>query len=324
MVFVADDSGVISAYAEPDLAAAIGPVSSGPLNAVATIEQPPNPFTIIGTLEPSTTTLKTLLAFDVGPDGLIYALDGKPSVTVIDPATGKVVRTWGRQGTGDGEFDVRDLANGNPGAGDIDVGLDGTVYVADGANHRVQVFNPDGTFIRQMGSFGQEPGQFNTARVVAADAEGSVYVGDDPTGSLTKFGPDGAFVWRNSGGSKWTGPTAQLPDGRIASLGDSGVYTLDPATGKAIDRWGTSGNAFGEFSGCDFAVDGAGNEYINSCAPNRTQVFDPDHNLVGGVYGPNEAILYPVFGRNGEVYGLTADRFASDNIYVLKDSLLTP
>ena len=76
-------------------------------------------------MEPSTTTLKTMLAFDVGPDGLIYALDMKPSVTVINPSTGEVVRSWGRQGTGEGEFDLR-VTDGNPGIGDIDVGSDGT------------------------------------------------------------------------------------------------------------------------------------------------------------------------------------------------------
>ena len=161
-------------------------------------------------------------------------------MTVIDPATGRVVRTWGSQGSGPGEFDVGDPVNGNPGAGDIDVGADGIVYVADGSNHRVQVFAPDGTFIRQMGSFGSQPGQFSVARFVFADAAGGVYVEDDTTGALTKFGPDGAFEWRNPGGARWTGPTAQLPDGRLVSAGDSGVYTLDPATGAGNRSLGSA------------------------------------------------------------------------------------
>ena len=84
------------------------------------------------------------------------------------------------------------------------------------------------------------------------------------------------------------------------------------------------GNAIGEISTCDFAVDLASNEYILSCEPGRTQAFDPKHNLVGGEYSPNDAVLYPIFGPKGEVYGLTADRLVNDDIYVLKDSLMTP
>jgi DNA-binding beta-propeller fold protein YncE len=323
MVFITDDTGVISAYAEPDLAAAIGPVTSGSLNVVAPVAQPSDPFTIVRTLDPSTTGLTRIESFDVGPDGLIYVLDLKPSVTVIDPATGKVVRTWGRQGNGEGEFNLR-VTNGNPGTGDIAVGKDGTVFVADGSNHRVQVFTPDGTFIRQMGSWGSQDGQFQATRLIAVDAEGSVYVGDDPTGALTKFGPDGAFVWRNPGGSQGTGPTVQLPDGRIVSLGDAGVATLDPATGEVVDRWGTPGFRYGQLSNmCYVTADAADNEYIFSCAPDRTQIFDSDHRLIGGVYSTRgQQVFIPKFGPSGEVYA--TDWFASDNIYILKDSLLKP
>src|SRR3954468_17546146 len=107
MLFVSDASGAISAWAEPAIRDAIGETASGPLDVPAlTVLQPPDPFTVIRTLDPSTTGLKTMLAMDVGPDGLIYALDMKPSVTVIDPATGGIVRSWGRQGTGPGEFDL--------------------------------------------------------------------------------------------------------------------------------------------------------------------------------------------------------------------------
>ena len=236
-----------------------------------------------------------------------------------------MVRTWGRQGTGEGEFDVRDLSDaGNPGSGDIDVGVDGTVYVADGSNHRIQVFTPDGTFIRQMGSFGSQPGQFSWRDSLRSTKRAAHTWETIGTGTLTKFGSDGGLVWRNAGGSRGTGPTAQLPDGRIVSLGDSGVAILDPATGNVIERWGKSGSGIGDIGSCDIAVDGVGNEYLLGCAPDHLQVFDLKHQLIGGVYGPNDAVLYPVFGPTGAAYGLTADRLVNDDIYVLKDSLLTP
>jgi hypothetical protein len=51
-------------------------------------------------------------------------------------------------------------------------------------------------------------------------------------------------------------------------------------------------------------------------------VFDPQHHLIGGSYTPEDKAFVPAFGPNGEVYA--TDWFASDNIYVLEDSLLAP
>ena len=323
MLFATDDSGVIAAYAEPSLKDAIGPTTSGPLDVVASASPwpVPNPFTLLRTLDPSSTSLHQLQAIAIGPDGLIYALDRKPSVTVIDPANGAIVRTWGRQGTREGEFDLSD-PNGNK--VNIAVGPDGTVFVDDQGNHRVQTFKPDGTFIRQMGSFGTDDGQFSRPHFIAVDSEGSVYVDDEPSGLLTKFGQTGAFEWRVPGGDQFADGMAVLPNGRIDHLQDSGrVITLDPATGEKVDEWGQSGLANGEIGNpCDLSVDKAGNEYLLSCAPGRTQVFDPQHQLIGGTYSvKGDQVFDPIFGPNGEVYA--TDFTTTDNIYILKDSLLT-
>ena len=49
-------------------------------------------------------------------------------------------------------------------------------------------------------------------------------------------------------------------------------------------------------------VDNKGNDYILGCDPQRTQVFDPDHQLIAGAYSPGDKIFVPIFGSNGEVY----------------------
>jgi outer membrane protein assembly factor BamB len=315
MLFTSDKSGTIAAWAEPAIRDAIGQTVSGPLGVVAQGVLPPDPFAIIRTLGPATTGLETMLAMDVGPDGLIYALDAKPSVTVVDPATGGVVRTWGRQGTGDGEFHLVGLGN-------IAVGPNGMVTVTDSGNHRLQVFSADGTFIRQVGSFGAGAGQFSHPFRIASDDESSVYVLDD-SGSLTKFDRDGTFVWRVPGSG--TQSAAQLNDGTIVWLMDQGrVQRLDPATGAALDSWGGPGRGAGQLdASCVISVDSVGNEYIFGCDPVRTQVFDPDHRLLGGAYAPRDQVVVPIFGPNGEVYGHSPE-FSNDDIYVLSDSLLPP
>ena len=76
---------------------------------------------------------------------------------------------WGSQGKGQGQFT-------NPYG--IAVGPDGSVYVADYNNHRVQVFRSDGSFVRVMGSQGTDPGQFSGPTGVCVGANGMVFVTD--------------------------------------------------------------------------------------------------------------------------------------------------
>lgn len=52
----------------------------------------------------------------------------------------------------------------------------GRLYVADSCNHRIQVFHPDGTWLRQHGKPGQGPGEFGYPYDVRVDAEGRQFV----------------------------------------------------------------------------------------------------------------------------------------------------
>ena len=70
----------------------------------------------------------------------------------------------------------------------------GKVFVADVINHRVQVFNNGGTFIRTWGSAGSANGLFNTPFGVAIDSSGNVYVADSGNNRIQKFKNDGTFI----------------------------------------------------------------------------------------------------------------------------------
>ncbi len=75
----------------------------------------------------------------VGPDKKFYIVDqGRTRIVKFDPAT-ESFTSWGTGGNGDGQF------NESTGAA---VG-NGTVFVADTGNNRIQIFDLDGNFQRQ-------------------------------------------------------------------------------------------------------------------------------------------------------------------------------
>ncbi len=78
----------------------------------------------------------------LSPTGDIYVSDGYGNACVhkFSPE-GKLIKTWGKPGTREGEFNLPH---------NICCDAAGLVYVADRENHRVQVFDGEGTYLRQI------------------------------------------------------------------------------------------------------------------------------------------------------------------------------
>jgi outer membrane protein assembly factor BamB len=271
----------------------------------------PNPFAIASTLDPAKTGLVTPHAMAIGPDG-IYVADLEPKIRVIAP-DGSPIRSWGKAGSGPGEFSFAD------GVAAIAVGSNGLVYVADNGNHRVQVFKPDGSFVRAFGSFGSGPGQFLVVFAVLVDEQGSVYVVDDGQGTLTTFDPTGKPVW-TIGGAAETDPDLRghFHPGGFDHKGR--LWLANDGAGRvvAIDHDGHKVDALGqpadfEVAPIGVALDAADNVYVWDCSATRMLVFDPQHQLIGRWTEPTGLPFGAsyAFSAGGRLYALAGgDRCA--------------
>ena len=139
-------------------------------------------------------------------------------VRVFDIATGEHVFDIGERGDGPGQFNLpRDIA----------VGRDGRLYVVDGANFRVQVFDSDGTYVNTFGSIGIYPGQFSRPKGVATDSDGNVYVTDTAFGNFQIFNADGQLLLFVGTRSESMQPAKYMLPAGIGVDEDGRVYMVD-------------------------------------------------------------------------------------------------
>jgi sugar lactone lactonase YvrE len=196
-------------------------------------------------------------------------------VSLIDPYAEKTIvlpadASVGASGPEEGQFSTpRGIA----------VAPDGTLYVADTTNHRIQHLAADGTPLQAWGSFanidpGPAPGgTFNEPWGVAVAGDGTVYVADTWNHRVQRFSPTGRFL------------------GMWGTFGQAESQT---------ELWGPRA----------VAVDDADRVYVADTGNKRIVVFDEQGNPLGQIGEPGGGPLggqlaEPVgvaIGRNGLVY----------------------
>ena len=204
----------------------------------------------------------------------------------------------------------------------LDVGPDGHVYVADTAQHRIQVFAPDGAFLRKWGSLGQAPGQFKFPNDVVVSQAGLVYVSDAGNNRVQVFDAQGRLAEQSGGQGLGTvafgvleglaiGPTDEL---YVADSGLRRIMVFGP-DGAFRRQWnaGYQGRPLG-LNGIGVAPDGsvvvAG--WIEGRYAYGVQVFTAMGGFVRWFEPPMEATMrWPkdvAVGPSGVIYVAAPER----------------
>jgi outer membrane protein assembly factor BamB len=226
----------------------------------------------------------------VDPQGRIWAPEANADRIAIFSPAGKLLEEWGESGTGEGQFDFS-RGNGD-GYGTLAFAKDGSFFVLDVGNRRVQHFDVNRRFVRAWGTFGTRPGEFTDPVGIAVALDGTVWVLDDIRSVVEHYRPDGTVIgsfdpFATDPVNKGANSLAIDPHGNLYVSGaqPSKIYVFD-ASGRFVKFIGDG--VFAE-QATHIAIDADGRIFVTQGAERRSApgilVFAPDGTLLGG-FGP--------------------------------------
>ena len=196
---------------------------------------------------------------------------------------GKFVRSFGRQGSGKGQFqDPKGIA----------FGKDRNIYVANTWNHEIQIFNEEGRYLSMFGGEGSLDSQLKNPYGLSSDFNGNIIVSDRGDKFIKIFSPDGKFLTKIGGPSSLSSPVHCVQSGDYLIVSDCGDHSVKVFTreGDYKYQFGTRGNGNGEFNNpyC-LSVSKSGHVLVCDRDNKRVQVFELNGKFVGefGKYGSN-------------------------------------
>ena len=118
----------------------------------------------------------------VAANGDIFVADGHVNSRIVKfSKDGTFIKTWGKRGTGPGEFNVPHT---------MFFDSRGRLFVGDRSNKRIQIFDQDGNFLEQWAQFGSPSGIFiapdDTLYVVDYNDKKRLFIGSAKDGSITQ------------------------------------------------------------------------------------------------------------------------------------------
>ena len=176
----------------------------------------------------------------------------------------------GKSGSGQLQFDTPRGITVHP--------TTGPVFVADCYSNRIQVFNPDLTYVHSITLHGDE--QLNYPYDVSLDSDGCVYVAEWYNHCITKLTTTGEYITRFGSEGSAPGqlfcPSSLTINNNLVYVSEYGNYRVSVfnTKGTFLHCFGKRGSGKGEFqSPYGITTDTFGNLYVSDFGNSRLVVY---------------------------------------------------
>jgi len=189
------------------------------------------------------------------------------------------------------------------GASGIAVAPNGTIYISDTLNNRINIYSADGSLISRFGEYGTGEAQFSDPKDLLFDASGNLYVNDFTNYRIQKFDASGVFLMEIT-----------IADGGGAGPSQASSMTLDTnnnlyiadSTANLAHKYNSDGtfNSFfaqtiNEPDEYDYtvgiAVDTNGDIYVSHALNDRIEKYDTSGTFISEFPIPTSAEYYATF-----------------------------
>ena len=177
---------------------------------------------------------------------------------------------------------------------DVSVSRDGRIYVVDGVNSKIKIFDPKGKLISSFGRNGSKNGEFMFPLGINIDRSGKVYIADSGNHRVQIFTPEGIFIAEiplPSGKEKPSDPTDVVVDETrnrcyIVDNDNHRIMVYNLANFKLIQTYGTPGtNKLAFRYPFSITLDKDNYLYIVDVINTRVQVLNPEGLFVAFIGG---------------------------------------
>ncbi|XP_065560345.1 RING finger protein nhl-1-like isoform X2 [Artemia franciscana] len=170
----------------------------------------------------------------------------------------------------------------------VAVGPDGSIVVADSSNHRVQIFDGSGSFLKEFGHYGNGEGEFDCLAGVAVNRIGQFIIADRYNHRIQVFDPQGRFL-RAFGSQGMTDGKFSYPWG-ITTDALGFIYVCDKenhriqvfqSDGTFVGKFGSLGSKPGLLEHPHYiAVSNTNRVIVSDSNNHRIQIFDVNGKVI--------------------------------------------
>jgi len=157
------------------------------------------------------------------------------------------------------------------------------ILVSDMGNHRIQMFERDGEFCRQIGVRGEDPGRLMYPYGIAVDPQDNIYVCDLGNHRVQKYNPEGRYLKQIGHGKGETDGCFMQPRSVAVDTKTGCVSVVDTALhrvqiftseGAFVNKFGARGKEENKFSSpCGITSNFDGEIFISDFRNNRIHVL---------------------------------------------------